>query len=81
MVTIARDTMTNSPTFTVVHDPHGQHAIGKRLTPRNLWCLLEDPQNNGLEVTDNQHTFRLYQCELYRLDADGRMRLWRMPAL
>lgn len=72
--------MSNERYFTVTHDPHQRLALGTRLTVSRLWQLLEDERNNGLEVVeDSGNKFRLYRLELYKLAADGQMRLWRMP--
>ena len=72
--------MSNERYFTVMHDPHQHLAMNTRLTVSRLWQLLEDARYDGLEVqAENGSTFRLYQDELYRLEADGRMRLWAMP--
>lgn len=65
--------------FTVVHDPHQRRSVGARVTSKGLWQLLEAGFDDGLEVADDRFTFRLYQQKLYRLEADGKMRLWRMP--
>jgi len=65
--------------FTVVHDPHRKRVIGERLTVDRLWQVLESDEADGLEVADDRFTFRLYQRELYRLESNGLMRLWRMP--
>lgn len=65
--------------FTVVHDPHGRLAVGTRLTADQVWQLLE-ARHDGLDmVAENGKTFRLYQEHFYRVEADGRMRLWALP--
>lgn len=65
--------------YEVVGDPHRQYAPGTRLTTQQVWELLADGAGNGLEVSDGVRTFRLYQSNFYRLEADGLMRLWSLP--
>ncbi|GEM_PF-5786956 len=69
--------------YDVVHDPYGRLRPGARLSSRRIGEILcrEAHRYNGLDFTDGVHTYRLYRGAFYRLEAEGQMRVWRLPGL
>lgn len=71
--------MTEPRLYRVIHDPHGDYVRGMLVSVPEIRKLLESHEANGLELSDGEKNYRLYQGGFYFLDANNWMWNLRIP--